>query len=263
MFLADFHIHSTFSDGKLPIPSLIDLYGSRGFGAIAITDHLCEEDSIVGKAARYIGHSLTRASFPIYLEILKSEAARAWDQYRMIVIPGVELSKNSINNHRSAHVLGLGISEFIRADADVADLVMSIKRQGALAIAAHPVSTRKLEKQTFELWNRKEELAPLFDAWEVASGPYLFDEVMRAKLPKVASSDLHHPRQLSSWKTVFDCERHQDAIFRAICDQELSFRFYKGGSDNDLFSCIRSGNLGSGYFHDPLRSLAGSQAFSI
>src|SRR5690242_5569816 len=96
MIIADLHIHSTFSDGKLPIPKLVDLYGSLGFGAIAITDHLCEEKSVIGKAAHYIGHSLTRASFPLYMEILKSEAERAWDKYRMIVIPGVELSKNSI-----------------------------------------------------------------------------------------------------------------------------------------------------------------------
>ena len=39
-FLGDLHMHSTFSDGKLTIPELVDLFGSRGFGVIAITDHL-------------------------------------------------------------------------------------------------------------------------------------------------------------------------------------------------------------------------------
>jgi hypothetical protein len=46
-------------------------------------------------------------------------------------------------------------------------------------------------------------------------------------LPMVASSDLHVRSQLSSWKTVFDCERHPEAIMDAIRKQDLSFKFYK------------------------------------
>lgn len=105
MFLADFHIHSTFSDGKLAIPEIVDLYGSLGFGAIAITDHLCENATLIGKASAYLRCTLTEASFPLYRELLKTEAERAWDQYRMVVIPGVELTKNSVSNHRSVQIL--------------------------------------------------------------------------------------------------------------------------------------------------------------
>jgi len=227
MFLADLHIHSTFSDGKLTIPELIDFYGRRGFGAIAITDHLCEEKSFIGKAAKVIGHTLTPASFPFYLGILKSEAERAMDQYGMVVIPGFELSKNSISNHRSAHILGLGVKDFIWADADVVELARGIRAQGALAVAAHPVSTRKAEKQTYHLWDRRRELAPEFDAWEIASGPYIFDEVKESKLPFVASSDLHHPKQIQAFKTTFECERNQDAILDAIRKQKLGIHFYE------------------------------------
>ncbi|MEL4881681.1 hypothetical protein AAEH85_22275, partial [Shewanella algae] len=80
-------------------------YGSRGFGAIAITDHLCEEKTFLGKSARWLNRSLTRESFPRYIETIKQEAERAWQQYRMVVIPGFELTKNSLFNHRSAHVV--------------------------------------------------------------------------------------------------------------------------------------------------------------
>src|SRR6476620_10831518 len=99
MILADLHMHSTFSDGKLTIPELVDLYGARGFGAIAITDHLCESSTLIGRAAHYLDRTLTPATFPLYLEILKSESLRAWDRYRMVVIPGFELTKNSVSNH--------------------------------------------------------------------------------------------------------------------------------------------------------------------
>lgn len=225
-FLADFHIHSTFSDGRLHIPQLVDFYGSLGFGAIAITDHLCESESTIGKVASYIGHTLTPATYPLYLEILRSEAERAWKLYEMVVIPGFELTKNSVSNHRSAHMLGLGVETFIRADGDVVDLARAIRGAGGLAVAAHPVSTRKTEKQTYHLWNRREELRTELDAWEVASGPFLFEEVRDSGLPLLATSDLHRPAQIEAWKTRFECERNREAILDAIRRQDLSFVFY-------------------------------------
>jgi hypothetical protein len=255
-------MHSTFSDGKLSIPELVDLYGSRGFGAIAITDHLCEDATPIGKAARYLERTLTPANFGFYTEILKSEAERAWDQYRMVVIPGFELTKNSVLNHRSAHMLGLGISEFVPADGDPVELARAIRGQGALAIAAHPVWTRKIEKQTYHLWDRRRELAQELDAWEVASGPYVFGEVAESKLPVIATSDLHKPSQLSSWKTVFDCERNVGAILDAIRKQELDFKFYsadipsEGGADHDLHR--DGGDLGVGARIGRLRHAAGA-----
>ena len=226
MFLADFHVHSTFSDGKLTIPQLVDLYGKHGFGCIAITDHLCEEQTALGKAAAYIGCSLTPATVPIYLEIIRSEAVCAWELYRMVLLPGFELTKNTLSNHRSSHIVGLGISEYIAADGDVLDLTRSIRAQGGLAIAAHPVWTRRVEKQTYYLWDNREELRKEFDAWEVASGAFLFDEVARSALPKIASSDLHLPRQLTAWKTVLHCERHPQAILDAIRTQRVDFKFF-------------------------------------
>ena len=226
-YLADLHIHSTFSDGKLSIPEIVDFYGPRGFGAIAITDHLCETESLGGIAARFIGHTLTPGIFPLYLEMIRTEAARAVEQYNMILIPGFELSKNNLLNDRSAHIVGLGVDRFIHADADVRDLCRAIRAQGALAIAAHPVSTRKIEKQTYHLWNRRKELAQELDAWEVASGPYLFSEVWKSGLPMIATSDLHVPRQIQAWKTVFSCERHPEAILQAIRKQDLEYKFYR------------------------------------
>lgn len=226
MFLADFHVHSNFSDGKLAIPDVIDMFGKRGFGAIAITDHLCEKQSFLGKASSYLGCTLTAGTFPLYLEILKTEAARAWDQYRMVVLPGYEVTKNTLSNHHSAHVLGIGVTELVSADADVAEIARGIRAQGALAIAAHPVWTRKMEKQTYHIWHRRQELEKEFDAWEVASGAYLFDEVAQTNYPKIASSDLHVPRHMTSWKTVLECERHPEAILDAIRKQDIRFHYY-------------------------------------
>lgn len=252
MFLADFHVHTNFSDGKHPIRDVVDAFGRRGFGAIAITDHLCERHSFLGHGARLLNRTLTPENFPIYLKTVHEEAARAWDQYKMVLIPGFELTKNYLSNDRSAHLLGLGISRFIPADGDLVDLARAIRTQGALAIGAHPVNTRKTEKQTYGLWHRRDELTAELDAWEVASGPYLFDEVLHTRLPKIASSDLHGLKQMSSWKTVLDCERHPEAILDAIRRQEISFEFYSDPTVSfNLYAKGSAVSLGSRYQQSP------------
>lgn len=227
MFLADLHVHSKFSDGSLTIPELVDFYGERGFGAIAITDHLCEKYTFLGIAARYLDLTLNEKTFPLYLDTIEEEARRAWRKYKMVVIPGFELTKNSLRNHRSAHILGLGVKNFMGAEKEVVELAREIRSQGALVIAAHPVPTGKAEIQTLHLWNRREELRHEFDAWEVASGTQIFNEVLRSGLPMIATSDFHTPKNMSGWKTKFYCERNQEAILQAIRDQDLNFQFFK------------------------------------
>lgn len=247
MFLADLHTHSLFSDGAMSIPDLVDFYGQRGFGAIAVTDHVCESRGLLGKSAQYLNLTLTEATFPLYLETIRSEAERAWHQYRMVVIPGVEISKNSISNHRSAHILALGITEFVSADGEIEEIARRIRAQGALCIAAHPVSTRKFEKQTYHLWHRRHELMDLFDAWEVASGPTVFEEVRQSGLPMIATSDLHRPSQIRAWKTRFNCERRADAIFDAVRRQAVEFRFYSEGEAENAVHGIPSERSGRGF----------------
>jgi len=226
MFLADFHVHTNMSDGKMSLPDVVDLFGSRGFGAIAVTDHLCENRSVLGKASRYLGCSLTEENFAEHMENIRREGERAKKQYNMLVIPGFEITKNSVSNHRSAHVLAIGTDQYINPNLPIEELCREIRAKGALAVAAHPVSTRKLEKQTFHLWDRREELRNCFDAWEVASGPHLFDEVLHSGLPMIASSDLHHARQITSWKSVLRCERSTPEILDCVRRQDLSFSFY-------------------------------------
>lgn len=227
MFLADLHVHSRFSDGRLTIAELVDFYGSRGFGAIAITDHVCEDSTVMGIAARYMKITLTERTFQAYMEDIREQAERAFKKYKMVVIPGCEITKNSFFNHRSAHILGLGIESFQSAAGDVLEIVRALRAQGALTVAAHPVPTGKAEIQTLHLWNRREELRHEFDAWEVASGSEIFAPVMNTDLPKLATSDFHVPKNISGWKTVFNCERRPEAILESVKRQDIAFRFYQ------------------------------------
>jgi len=251
VFIADLHMHSDFSDGKLSIAELVDLHGKRGFGAIAITDHLCEQTHWIGKLARYVGRTLTPRTLPQYLETIARESRRAWNRYRMVVIPGFEYTKNSLDDHRSSHVLGLGVTDWISPDLPPTELARAIRSRGGIAIAAHPVYTRKAEKQSYHLWDNREALRREFDAWEMASGPHLFDEVLRSGLPMIANSDMHRPEQIRSWKTIFKCERDSAAILEAIRKQELEFAFYEAATSGARSLVPLSRPRAGGDFADP------------
>lgn len=235
MFLGDFHIHTNKSDGKLSLQEVVDLYGARGFGAIAITDHLCESRTMLGQASRFLGCSLNEKNFSTYIAEIEEEAERAWYQYKMLVMPGFEVTLNTINNHRSAHILALGLKEYVNPNQDIVSICRDIKSKGALAIAAHPVSTRRFEKQTYHLWDRRHELAQEFDAWEVASGPHLFPEVLQSGLPMIANSDLHVSKQMTSWKNLLHCEKNPEAILQAIRTQDMQFHFYRDAITSRAF----------------------------
>lgn len=227
MYLTDFHMHSQYSDGVLKLSELVDLYGKKGFGAIAITDHVCETKSFLGRSAHVLNKSLNKKKFSNYIEDINAEAERAWKLYKMLVIPGVEITKNSLSNHRSAHILALGVSKWISPDQEIEKILSDIKNQGGVSVAAHPVDTKKWEAQTYHLWDRREELRHQFDAWEVASGPVLFEEVAQSGLPMIANSDLHHPRQMSSWKTLCSAEKNVQDVLEAIRTQKIDFHYYE------------------------------------
>ena len=51
--LCDFHVHTQWSDGKLTVGEVVDLYGSTGkFDAIAITDHILMKNDMLARAGR-------------------------------------------------------------------------------------------------------------------------------------------------------------------------------------------------------------------
>ena len=51
--LCDFHVHTKWSDGRLAVREVVDLYGSTGkFDVIAITDHILMEKDLLARAGR-------------------------------------------------------------------------------------------------------------------------------------------------------------------------------------------------------------------
>ncbi|HYM60129.1 MAG TPA: PHP domain-containing protein [Thermoanaerobaculia bacterium] len=168
MLLADLHIHTTWSDGKLPMGEVVDLFGRSGHDVIAITDHVVNSDTLIGKVTHRFGLSINRENFATYRDEIEREARRAWDTYRMIVLAGCELTQNAATRRNSAHVLSLDLDDFISADGTVEEMLVRARNGSRLVVACHPHEQSEWFANTFYLWNRREEVAGLIDLWEIA-----------------------------------------------------------------------------------------------
>lgn len=216
MLLGDFHIHTKWSDGRLELPEVVDLFGRSGHDVIAITDHVVNTDCLLGKAAHRLGLSLNRETFPQYRDQIERESRRAWDQYRMIVIPGFELTRNSLSRNRSAHALALGVDEFLTADGSVEQMLIGARDHGSVVVACHPHEMSSWFCDTRYLWNRRKEMSDLVHLWELACQWDIFPPIARARLPFIGNSDFHDPSHLHAWKTLLDCPKNQNAVIQTM-----------------------------------------------
>ena len=237
--LCDFHVHSTWSDGRLSVREVVDLYGqTRRFDVIAITDHIVMKRDVLARAGRFATFgmrqfSVTKERFQAYLDEIETEAQRAKRLYDLLVVPGAEITQNHIRSKNNSHIVALNINEFISADQPAEDILREIRRQGALSIACHPHhrTTRRFEIGTCYLWDHRKKVVDLVDVWEAANRDDLFSVTSLKHYPYVANSDFHKPKHLYSWKTLLRCEKRWDAIARTLrSNVDVALTLYRNGS---------------------------------
>jgi predicted metal-dependent phosphoesterase TrpH len=201
----------------MELSQTVDLFGQAGFDVIAITDHVVNGDHSIGKVAQALSLSVTGGNFDDYLARVRDEAGRAWEKYGMLVIPGVEISKNYFSSEKSAHLLLLDIKEFVPACLDYEKIFLEAKKQDAIIVACHPHTTPNVtDKDTLFLWNNREKYAKYIDAWEIANRDDVFNVVSLKKYPYIANSDFHKARHLYSWKTLLNCDKNVDSVKQCI-----------------------------------------------
>ncbi len=229
LLLCDLHTHTTWSDGKLTIPELVDFYGQRGFDCICVTDHLCDPDRLLGRLVNLTGLVIPPGDVARYFAAIEREKKRAWAQYKMLLLAGIEFNKDGYTPKSSAHLLGVDLREPIDPTLDLPALIGEIHAQGGLAIASHPHEIKsEWGKNTLYLWEHVDEFAPLLDAWEIANRDDLFNPVGLRKLPFIASSDFHKPKHIHSWKTLLWCEKDPEAIKQCIrLNRDVSLTLYR------------------------------------
>ena len=237
--LCDFHVHTRWSDGRLSVREVIDLYGkTRHFDVIAITDHILMERDLLARVGRlaslgYRSYSVTEDRFGAYLDEIESEGVRAKRLYGMLVIPGAEITQNHIRSKKNSHIVGLNLKKWVSADQPAEKILQEIRRQGALSIACHPHhrTTRRVEIGTCYLWDHRKRVAGLVDVWEAANRDDLFSVTSLKHYPYVANSDFHKPKHLYSWKTLVRCEKNWDAIADALrSNVDVALTLYRNGS---------------------------------
>jgi predicted metal-dependent phosphoesterase TrpH len=237
--LCDFHVHTQWSDGKLTVGEVVDLYGATGkFDVIAITDHILMKKDLLARAGRLAtlgrrAFGVREEDFDAYLADIRKEAQRAYDQYGMLVIPGAEVTQNRLRGKKNSHIIALDIKKYISADQTADDILGEIRRQNGLSIACHPHHrpTRRLEIGTCYLWDHREELSDLVDVWEAANRDDLFSVTSLKHYPYVANSDFHKPKHLYSWKTLLRCEKNWPAIREALRNNvDIALTLFRNGS---------------------------------
>ena len=237
--LCDFHVHTNWSDGRLSIREVVDLYGQTGrFDVIAITDHILMKRDVLKRAGRIASlglkhFSVTEERFARYLADIAEEADRAWRQYNMLVIPGAEVTQNHFRSSKNSHIVALNIQEYISADQPAEDILREIRRQGAFSIACHPHhrTTRRIEISTCYLWDNRKTLADLVDVWEAANRDDLFSVTSLKHYPYVANSDFHKPKHLYSWKTLLKAEKNWPSIAAALrANVDVALTLFRNGS---------------------------------
>ena len=201
--LCELHSHSTWSDGSLSLRELCDLYGRRGFDVLAVTDH----------APRAGGH-IEASNHAAYLAAVEEEAARALALYGLLVIPGLELTYDDPDPLQSAHVVAVGLRDYVALDEDLESALATARAHGAALVAAHPYTPEQLATATrgTAAFGARPELAPLVDRFELFNRHTLFPWVATAGVPAIATGDFHRLEHLATWKTLLPCAKDERSV---------------------------------------------------
>lgn len=180
MGLADLHMHSTFSDGLATVEAIL-YYASAhtDLDVIAITDH----NTLAG--AR--------------------EAMRLAPQFRVAVIPGVEIST------REGDLLALFVTEPVAAGMSFVDTARRVRAVGGLPFAPHPFDVLAKGVGARRLRAIQRDHPGLMAGIEVINGSLLTPfgnrraEKLRWELglPGIGNSDAHMLEDIGIGRTVF------------------------------------------------------------
>jgi signal transduction histidine kinase/predicted metal-dependent phosphoesterase TrpH len=227
--LSDLHIHSTFSDGSMPVEEIVKIYGEAGFDAIAITDHLFDTQSPRSLEIHEEGKSIK--DIETYFKKIDEIAHWARETYDLLVISGLEIC-NLLEDY---HILGIDLKEAINPNQDAESVIKEIHRQGGLAIASHPPlklsyflneDRESIHRHPLHLWKHRDRYSNKIDAWEIANREDLFGGVGLERFPYIANSDFHKPHHMTSWKSMIYAEKEKEAIKKSIVEKKVALIFF-------------------------------------
>jgi hypothetical protein len=213
LLLAELHAHSTWSDGCLSIPALVDLYGREEFDVLCVTDHVHAPDD----PWAHLG--VPAARFDEYVAEIEREADRARERYGLLVLPGSELTVNHSDPDLAAHAVAVGLRSYISLANGLEPALAAARDAGAALVAAHPSGAATSEEETGatrRFWRELEALGDLVDRFELINGHRTYGWVAEARLPAVAAGDFHRIEHLVGWKTLLPCARDEQQVVACL-----------------------------------------------
>jgi hypothetical protein len=205
--LCELHAHTTWSDGDLSLEELVDLYGTAGFDVLCVTDHTHPS----GDPWAHLG--VRPEQLPAYFLDVQEQAERAWSLYRLLLMPGLELTDNAPDPDSAAHALALGLRTPVSLEQGMVSAMTAARAAGAAIVAAHPAGQESVGPGVTRRFSRELEVFEgLVDRWELINGHTAFPWVAEARLRVVANGDFHRLEHLASWKTLLPCAQTEEAI---------------------------------------------------
>ena len=210
--LCELHAHTTWSDGALGLPELVDLYGRSGFDVLAVTDHTVRTDEDGDEGGPRHVHAGNHAA---YLDAIRAEADRARAEYGLLLLPGLELTYDDVDPALGAHAVAVGLEHFVGVDLGIDVALERARAAGAALIAAHPYAPDQADgawRRTARFACEWQELRLFVDRFELFNRHEFFGWVAEAGLPAVANGDFHRLEHLATWKTMIPCEQDAEAV---------------------------------------------------
>ena len=185
----DLHVHSSCSDGRDPVATILEAAVMRGLDGIAITDH----DTLRG--------------WMMAEEIIRDRGLN------LILVPGVEVST------AEGHLLVLGTDELPKKGRSLEETLQEAHDLGGIAVVPHP----------YHPFRHSLGRIPDCDAVEVYNSRHLFGmanararwEAGRRGLPMVAGSDSHYAKTVGLGVTRIRAESAEDVLAEILAGRTV------------------------------------------
>ncbi len=220
---ANFHTHTTLSDGSGTPQEVIDRYHARGVTILALTDH----DTMKTECTTWPWQAFDRDP-----EILG-----------MVAIEGNEISR--------VHHIGSYFNDYGEADVDSEDAVLKeIGRRGGLAVLFHPGRYEKSVEWYvemyrtyphligFEIYNQGDRYPNDRKTWD----SILADRGIERSVWGFSNDDMHNPRTHlgSNWNIMLLPELSAEWVRRGIEDGAFFFVYAPEGHKGAPLPVIKS-----------------------